>query len=390
MPRLLPKRGLNRDAHLVRSLFDTASLSHAPTRDGFGTGLVKAGEKDERITVLCADLSESTRTLPFKEAHPDRFVQIGVSEQCMPSIAAGMAMAGKVPFVASYAAFSPGRNWEQIRTTVALNDVDVKIAGAHAGVSVGPDGATHQMLEDIALMRAMPNMRVLVPCDRTETEKATLALAASEGPGYIRFAREKSPVFTTAKTPFRIGRAEVFRFGDDATIIGAGPLLYEALVAAETLAQEHGLQARVIDCHTVKPLDAKTIAAAAKETGAMVTVEEAQITGGLGGAVCELLAETHPTPVERVGMRDRYGESGEPPQLLEGFGLTAPFIVQAVLRAVARKRGERVPIEPKHAADAHAHLEAMKKTVMKEALARTPRKWGGKQPDASLASRRKS
>lgn len=370
-----PSKGLNRDAHLVRDLFETKTIKRAPTRDGFGTGLVTASQKDARIVVLCADLSESTRVLAFKEAFPDRFVQIGVSEQCMPSIAAGLALAGKVPFVVSYAAFSPGRNWEQIRTTVALNNTNVKMIGAHAGVSVGPDGATHQMLEDIALMRAMPNMRVIVPCDRTETEKATLQIAASDGPAYIRFAREASPIFTTNKTPFKLGHAEIYRHGMDATIIGSGPLLYEALLAAEQLSKEDGLEIRVINVHTVKPLDTKTIVAAAKETGAIVTIEEAQITGGLGGAVCELLAETLPVPVERMGMRDRFGESGEPNELIEAFGLTAPFIVQAVRRVSARKHGARVPAERPWVAEAVAGLKAKGDAHWKTAMSRSPKAW---------------
>ncbi len=387
LKRLL--RGLNKDACLARDVLNAGKVAQAPTRDGFGDALVEAGARDPNVVVLCADLSESTRTLAFKKAYPDRFVQMGVSEQSLASIAAGMALAGKVPFIASYAAFSPGRNWEQIRTTVALQGSNVKIAGAHAGVSVGPDGATHQMLEDIALMRVIPHMRVLVPCDREETRKATLAAAQSFGPAYVRFAREKSPVFTTEKTPFLIGRAEIFRHGMDATIIGSGPLLYEALLAAESLAKTDGLQVRVINAHTVKPLDAKAVVLAAKETGAIVTVEEAQIIGGLGGAVCELLAETAPVPIERIGMRDRFGESGEPTQLLEAFGLTAPSIAKAVLRAVARKKGEAVPAAPAFVTDAKKHLEEMQTDVMEEALSRTPKKWGGKKPDASLKSRAK-
>lgn len=370
-----PSKGLNRDAHLVHDLFDVKIIKRAPTRDGFGTGLVAAGKKDARIVALCADLSESTRVLAFKEAFPDRFIQIGVSEQCMPSIAAGLALAGKIPFIASYACFSPGRNWEQIRTTVALNDTNVKIVGAHAGVSVGPDGATHQMLEDIALMRVMPNMRVVVPCDRTETEKATLQIAASTGPAYIRLAREASPIFTTDKTPFKLGRAEIYRHGTDATIVAAGPLLYEALLAAEHLSKNDGLEVRVINVHTVKPLDAKTIVAAAKETGALVTIEEAQIVGGLGGAVCELLAETTPVPVERMGLRDRFGESGEPNELIEAFGLTAPFIVQAVRRASARKHGARVPAERAWVSEATEGLAKQAEARWKTAMSRAPKAW---------------
>lgn len=379
-------RGLNKAMYLERRLFDVAKLTQLPTRDGYGDGLVEAGRKNQNIVVLCADLTESTRSLAFKNTFPNRFVQLGVSEQSMASIAAGMAMAGKTPFLSSYAAFSPGRNWEQIRTTVALNNLNVKIAGAHAGVSVGPDGATHQMIEDIAIMRVMPNMRVLVPCDSVETKKATMALATLEGPGYVRFAREKSPVFTTPKTPFKVGRMETFRFGGDVTIIGAGPVLYEALLAAEALSKK-GVEAMVINCHTIKPLDVKALMAAAKLTGAIVTVEEAQATGGLGGAVSEALALTIPIPVERVGMPDRFGESGEPSQLLEGFGLTAPYITLAVERVLKRKRGEKVAAIPEHITAAQKHLAEMKSQIMNEALGRTPKKWGGTKPDHSLKSR---
>jgi len=380
--------GINRAAYLVRHLFDEKAIERLPTRDGYGLGLVEAGRNDKNVVVLCADLTESTRSLGFKQKFPDRFVQLGVSEQSLAAIAAGMAMAGKVPFISSYAAFSPGRNWEQIRTTIALNDTNVKIAGAHAGVSVGPDGATHQMTEDLAIMRVLPNMRVISPCDAVEAKKATLAAAKLIGPAYIRFAREKSPVFTTTKTPFRIGRAETFRFGSDVTIIATGPLLYEALVAAETLSKR-GIEARVLNVHTVKPLDARAIVQAAKQTGAIVTLEEAQMAGGLGGAVCETIAAHAPVPVERMGMADRFGESGEPSQLLEGFGLTAPYVVLAIERAMRRKRGEKVPDRPEYVAAAEQRLAELQERSMKEALARAPRKWGGKKSDASLKSRSK-
>ncbi|MEK7506815.1 MAG: transketolase C-terminal domain-containing protein, partial [Patescibacteria group bacterium] len=264
-----------------------------PTRDGYGLGLVEAGEKDERVVVLCADLSESTRSQWFKDKFPDRFIQMGVAEQNMATVAAGLANYGKIPFISSYAAFSPGRNWEQIRTTIALNNVPVKIGGAHAVISVGPDGATHQQLEDIAIMRTMPNMVVLVPCDAIEAQKATMAAAFNNKPTYIRFGREKSPVFTTVETPFEIGRAEIFREGKDVSIITCGMLLYNALVAAEKLAQE-GIDCEVINFHTIKPLDEKTITTSAKKTGAVVSVEEHQITGGLGSAVAECLARNYP------------------------------------------------------------------------------------------------
>lgn len=329
--------GINREAYLVRELFDDKKLKQVPTRNGYGEGLVEAGTSDKSIVVLCADLTESTRSLAFKETFPDRFVQMGVSEQSMASIAAGMAMAGKTPFISSYACFSPGRNWEQIRTTVALNNVNVKIAGAHAGVSVGPDGATHQMIEDIALMRVLPNMRVLVPCDSVETKKATIAAAKLEGPCYVRFAREKSPVFTTGKTPFKVGRAEVYRHGSDLTIIGAGPLLYEALLAAQMLSKDHGIECRVLNLCSVKPVDVKAVIKAAKDTGAIVTVEEAQAAGGVGGLVAEILSQHCPVPLERIGIQDRFGESGKPRELQEAMELTAPSILRAAQRALKRK-----------------------------------------------------
>lgn len=337
MAKVKRQKGINREAYLVRGLFDEKKLNLVPTRNGYGEGLVEAGNLNKNIVVLCADLTESTRSLAFKEAHPDRFVQLGVSEQSLAAIAAGMAAAGKVPFISSYACFSPGRNWEQIRTTAALSDLSVKIAGAHAGVSVGPDGATHQMTEDIAIMRVLPNMRVIVPCDAVETKKATLAIAKQKGPDYLRFAREKSPVFTTPKTPFKIGHAEIYRHGHDLTIIGAGPLLYDALLAAEVLSRDHGIECRVINMHTIKPIDVKAVVAAAKETGAIVTVEEAQAAGGLAGAVAETLVLTVPVAMERIGVQDRFGESGEPRELQEAMELTAPFILKAALRVLKRK-----------------------------------------------------
>lgn len=331
------QNGINFEVYLVRHLFDPDKLKQIPTRNGYGEGLVEAGKKDKRVIVLCADLTESTRSLAFKETFPDRFVQLGVSEQSMASIAAGMAITGKIPFISSYACFSPGRNWEQIRTTIALQNSNVKIAGAHAGVSVGPDGATHQMIEDIAIMRVMPNMRVIVPCDANETKKATLVAAMYKGPCYLRFAREKSPVFTTEKTPFKIGRMETFRHGTDVTIVAAGPLLYEALLAAQTLSADHKIETRVLNAHSIKPFDEKTLVRAAKETGAIVTVEEAQAVGGLAGVVAETLSLNAPVPMERIGVQDRFGESGDPRELLETLQLTAPAIMQAVFASLKRK-----------------------------------------------------
>lgn len=322
---------------LARDWKKPDALKQEPTRNGYGEGLVEAGKKDKNIYVLCADLTESTRSQAFKDAFPERFVQVGVSEQSLAAIGAGMAMAGKTVFISSYACFSPGRNWEQIRTTVALQRANVKIAGAHAGVSVGPDGATHQMLEDIAIMRVMPEIKVLVPCDKIETRKATIAAAQTDGPVYVRFARASSPVFTTEATPFKVGKAQVFRDGGDVAIIGCGPLVHECLLAAEELAKE-GIDARVINNASIKPMDEKTIIEAAKDCGAVVTVEEAQVAAGMGSAVCELLAAECPVPVTRIGMQDRFGESGEPHELLEHFQLTAPHIKKAVKRIMKMKK----------------------------------------------------
>jgi len=345
LPRFPPSPMISKTVKLSSSLFNNPPQK--PTRQGYGEGLVEAGAADESVVVLCTDLTESTRSNLFKEAYPKRFVQMGISEQAMAGIAAGMALTGKTPFISSYAAFSPGRNWEQIRTLIGLQNTNVKIGGAHAGISVGPDGATHQALEDIATMRVIPNMTVLVPCDVHEARKATVAAALMTGPVYLRFARANSSVFTTTQTPFTIGKAEVYRDGTDVAIIAAGPILYEALKAAEALSKSgrvgsafggKRIEVRVINCHTIKPLDKKTILAAAKDCGAIVTCEEAQIIGGLGGAVAECLAEHHPTPIERIGMQDCYGESGEPAELLEHFGLTAPHIVKAVQRVLRRKK----------------------------------------------------
>ncbi len=374
---------------LVRTLLDTKSLLLSPTRNGYGEGLVEAGKGNEKIVVLCCDLTESTRSEVFKKAFPDRFIQMGIAEQALASIGAGMAMAGKVPFISSYAAFSPGRNWEQIKTTIALQNSNVKIAGAHAGLSVGPDGATHQMLEDISITRVMPNMAVEVPCDAIETKKTVLVGAKTPGPLYFRFARAASPVFTTQKTPFKPGRTEVFRFGNDLTLIAAGPLLYEALLAADVLSKEHGIECRVLNAHSIKPFDEKTLIAAAKETGAIVTIEEGQVSGGLAGVVCETLALTTPVPVERVGAQDTYGESGEPAQVLEAFGLTAPFIALAAARVFDRKHGVAVSKIPAHIQAAKERRDLMRERIFAEALSRAPRKWGGTKPDFKPKTRSK-
>lgn len=300
-----------------------------PIRAGFGRGLKKAGEQDERIVALCADLTESTQMSKFAEAFPERYVEIGVAEQNLVTVASGMARAGKIPFTSSYAAFSPGRNWEQIRTTIALNDQPVKIVGSHAGISVGPDGATHQMLEDIALMRVLPNMVVIAPGDSIEAEKATLALAQNGLPTYLRLAREKTPVFSTEHSPFEIGKAYVLRQGTDVTLLGTGTMSYQLLMLARLLENE-GISAEVVHVPTIKPLDEATVLESVRKTGRVVTAEEAQIAGGFGGAITELLSEKLPVPVKRLGMLDRFGESGEPNELLEHFNLTAGTMLPGV------------------------------------------------------------
>lgn len=332
----------NPKAKLVPNILDLKTLDQKPTRDGYGQGLVIAGKADPNIVVLCCDLSESTRSLVFKKEYPERFVQLGVSEQSMVVIGVGFALAGKVPWISSYAMFCPGRPWEQVRTNIALNEANVKIAGAHAGVSVGPDGATHQAIEDMAIMRVIPGMTVLAPADMIETKKAVIAASKMIGPVYVRFAREKTPVITTEETPFEIGKAQCFFHPKndekpDCAIIACGPLVHNAILAAGELEAE-GLSICVINCPTIKPLDKEKILEVAQKAEAVVTVEEHQITGGLGGAVCEFLAENLPTPVERIGVRDRFGESGEPNELIEKLGMGVNSIKEAVKKVLKRKR----------------------------------------------------
>lgn len=326
---------VNKLAKLIPDLF-AKDIKKSATRNGYGDGLVQAATEDKNVVGLTGDLVESTRMLAFAQKFPERFIECGVAEQNMAGIAAGLALAGKVPFVSTYAVFCPGRNWDQVRVSIAYNQANVKLTGAHAGISVGPDGATHQALEDIAVTRVLPHMIVLAPCDAPYTKQATLAAAKHVGPVYMRFARHDSPVFTTEATPFAIGKSLVLWDGNDVAIAACGPLMYEALLAAKML-EDEGIGARVIDVTSIKPLDTDTLSAAAKECGAFVTVEEHQRHGGMGSAVAECLAWHNPVPVEVVAMQDRFGESGEPQQLLEAFELTAPFIVAAAKRAIARK-----------------------------------------------------
>ncbi len=304
------------------------------TRDGYGDALLVLG-KDRRVMVLCADLTESTRVEKFRERYPQQFVEIGVAEQNLVTVASGLAAVGKIPFVSSYACFCPGRCWEQIRTTICYNNQNVKIIGAHAGISVGPDGATHQMLEDIALMRALPNMVVVVPADYGQTVQATKAMAGFYGPAYMRFAREKTEQMTTSMTPFEIGKAQVFKEGRQIALIAAGPVVYQCLEAA-LLLQKEGISAMVINSPSIKPLDNTTILRAARKCRRIITVEEAQIAGGLGGAVAELLSEKLPTPLHRIGIRDHFGESGSPDELLVKFGFSGEHIYKEARRMIKR------------------------------------------------------
>lgn len=313
----------------------TENVKKEATRSGFGRGLKKAGENNENVVALCADLTDSTQVGPFRDAFPDRFVQVGIAEQNLVTVASGFAAAGKIPFASSYAAFNPGRNWEQIKTTAALNDQPVKVVASHAGIGVGPDGATHQMLEDIALMRVMPNMIVVVPGDSIEAEKATLAIAENGKPCYIRLARPETPIFSTDESPFEIGKAYVVREGNDISLIGTGVMTYELLSAAKILA-ESGIDCEVVHVPTIKPLDEDTILASARKTGRVLTAEEAQIAGGLGGAVAELMSEKMPTPLFRVGIRDHYGESGQPAELFDYLGLTGKHMAKQIIEFIEK------------------------------------------------------
>ena len=307
-----------------------------PMRDGYGKALLELCARGEQIMVLDADVAKSTRTVWVREQFPERFLDMGISEQDMVGTAAGLALSGVTPFVSTYGVFLAGRARDQIRTTVCYNNLGVKLAGAHAGISVGPDGATHQALEDLALMRVLPNMTVLAPCDAEETRKATLAMAKLPGPCFIRFGREAVPVITEEDTPFEIGRARLCRSGGDVTVFACGAMVYEALQAAESLDGD-GISVRVYDLHTVKPLDEEAILAAAEETGCLVTAEEHQEAGGMGSAVAELLAKKAPVPLETVAVRDSFGQSGQPGELMERYGLDRNGITAAVRRALARK-----------------------------------------------------
>lgn len=324
-------------SHLNPKIFDT-DVEQAPIRKGFGEGLLIAAENDARIVGLSADLTESTQMHLFKNKFPERFVEMGVAEQNLAGVASGMAAMGKIPFITSYAMFSPGRNWEQIRTTIAYNNQPVKIAGSHAGVSVGPDGGTHQAIEDITIMRVIPRMVIISPCDAIEAKKATIALAKTNTPVYLRLAREKTPIITSEETPFEIGKAQIFYESENPQvgIIATGALVYKALKVAQKLSAE-GIQVRVMNLATIKPLDEEAIILLAKETGAIVTVEEHQIHGGMGSAVSECLSKNHPVPQEFVGVADQFGQSGTPDELIEHYGMGESSIENAVRKVLGRK-----------------------------------------------------
>ena len=312
-------------------IFDE-DVEQAPIRQGFGEGLVAAGEADERVVAMCCDLTESTKMDGFAKAFPKRFFEMGIMEQSSASVASGMASMGKIPFVSSYAMFSPGRSWEQIRTTVCYNNSPVKIVGSHAGVSVGPDGGTHQAIEDIAIMRVIPRMTVIVPCDSIEARKATIACAKTDSPTYIRLAREKTPIVTTEDTPFEIGKAQIFyRPQVDAKVgvIVCGGLVHNAMLAAHELESE-GIGAVVMNLATIKPIDREAIISLAKECGSILTVEEHQAAGGVGSAVAEVLAEEHPTKMSFVGVRDEFGQTGTPDELIKHYGMDKDSIKEAV------------------------------------------------------------
>ncbi len=341
---------LNPNQKLNPNIF-ADDVEQIPIRQGFGEGLLEAGTKDKNVVGLCADLTESTKMNLFADKFPERFIQVGVAEQNLVTVASGMAAMGKVPFTSSYAMFSPGRNWEQIRTTCAYNDRKVIIVGSHAGISVGPDGGTHQAIEDMAIMRAMPHMIVLSPCDSMEAKKATLALAdaTNSKPAYIRLGREKTPIMTTVDTPFELGKAQIVWSPEGTSdsaegsvvtkpqvgIIATGALLHKALLAAKDLESE-GTKVKVMNLATIKPLDEEAVIALAKECGKIVTVEEHQIAGGMGSAVAECLAQNFPVPIEFIGVRDLFGQSGTPKELIEHYGMGKDAIKNAVTKVLKR------------------------------------------------------
>lgn len=307
------------------------------TRSGFGQGLLELGRKNQLIVALCADLTGSLKMDAFEKEFPDRFFQTGIAEANMMGVAAGLAIGGKIPFTGTFANFSTGRVYDQIRQSIAYSNKNVKICASHAGLTLGEDGATHQILEDIGMMKMLPNMVVINPCDYNQTRLATLAIAEYEGPVYLRFGRPKVPNFTPEDLPFEIGKAIVMNEGSDISIFATGHLVWEALQAAKVL-EDKGINAEVINIHTIKPLDTIAILNSVQKTGCAVTAEEHQMNGGLGDSVCQVLALNYPAPVEMVAVNDTFGESGTPEQLLKKYGLSADKIVEKALKVIARKK----------------------------------------------------
>jgi transketolase len=330
---------LNQSLKLNTKIFNEG-VEKESTRDGFGKGLLQAGIENENIVALCADLKEPTRMNFFADKFPNRFIEVGVAEQNLISVASGMASIGKIPFASSFAIFSPGRNWEQIRTNICYNNSNVKIASTHSGVTVGPDGGSHQALEDIALTRVLPNMVVISPCDAIEAKKATIASSKTQNPTYLRFTRHNTPVITTEETPFEIGKAQVVFIPENGLaqvgIIATGHLLYKALIVAHDL-EKKGIKIKVMNLSTIKPLDTEAIIALARETKAIVTVEEHQIIGGMGSAVAECLSANYPVPIEFIGVKNKFGQSGKDSELLEYYEMGVSHITQAVEKVLKRK-----------------------------------------------------
>lgn len=337
---------LNQSLKLNTKIFND-DPEKVSTRQGFGEGLLKAGENDERVVALCADLTESTKTNIFAEKFPERFIQVGVAEQNLASCASGIAAMGKIPFISSYAIFNPGRNWEQIRTTICYNNQPVKIIGSHSGLSVGPDGGSHQELEDIAITRVIPNLIIISPCDAIEAKKATIACAKTKDPTYIRLARNSTPIITTEETPFEIGKAQIVFIPEvglaHVGIIATGPILYKAIIAAREL-EKTGVKVKVMNLSTIKPLDEKAIVALAKETKAIITVEDHQVAGGMGSAVAEFLAENYIVPIDFVGVRDKFGQSGTPEELEKHYEVDTLSIIRKVEKSFKEKKLARVTI----------------------------------------------
>lgn len=328
---------LNPTLKLNPKLFDE-NVEKDATRSGYGTGLIKLGDTNPNVVALCADLTDSTKVEAFAKKYSDRYFEVGVAEQNMAAIAAGLGVSGKIPFISSYATFSPGRNWEQIRTTIVYNDANAKIAGHHAGIMTGPDGATHQATEDIAITRVWPNIRVFVPCDALEGERATILAGNVMGPVYMRFTRDKTPIITTSETPFEEGKAYVYWMGENpqVSLFATGYMLYYALMAAKQLAEE-GINTEVLNIASIKPLDRESVIESVKKTRAAVSVEDHQVAGGLGGLLAEIFSEQLPTPLERIGLQDIFGESGKPDELLKKYHMDTPDIITSVKKVISRK-----------------------------------------------------